>query len=195
MVASFEPITFQLLLLRLPLNHCHTYIHEASFDNLNTNKTQSLLNKMVQTLLFSFCFIKCYILCCFALLYKMIHTFLHTHAFTIFSKQNQNTKYGTFYEAKRKSTIWSIDLWSKTKKQKMDHFMKQTSCFGFASGGLARAAKRVYRDRGGCPRSGRLWLIWVQTNTKQYTTYKPKTGLSLPKERTITCQDQSFTVA
>ena len=43
-------------------------------------------------------------------------------------RQSEATKDGPFYEA-------------KTKQQRMDHFMKQTLCFGFASGGLTRAAK------------------------------------------------------
>ena len=40
-------------------------------------------------------------------------------------KQSENTKDGPFYEAKRRSKGWII-LWSKTKKQRMDHSMKQT---------------------------------------------------------------------
>ncbi len=97
--------------------------------------------------------LKCYILCflllhkmlytlIFALLHKMLNTLLHTHALTIcrsktktqsmehFMKQLEKPKYGTSYEAKRKSKGWTI-LWSKLRVCVLHPQMLHTLCFRF----------------------------------------------------------------
>ena len=98
-----------------------------------------------------FCIIKWYILCLFVVLHKMIHPLLFVWAYWMvrpllfrmapqpvpyfvvwFCYANQYTKCFIRSDAKRDSQVWSI-FWSTTRKQRMDHCMKQTLCDGSAT--------------------------------------------------------------
>ena len=96
-----------------------------------------------------FCIIKWYILCLFVVLHKMVHPLLFVWAYWMvrpllfrmapqpvpyfvvwFCYPNHYTKCFIRSDAKRDSQVWSI-FWSTTRKQRMDHCMKQTLAWWF----------------------------------------------------------------